>query len=175
MPRAAAKRSTTTGTPAARTRIEPQVPAVQTREDRAIYRALQILDKRLRKQGALTNSPESAASLMRLHLAPLDVEHFGCLFLDSQHRMIAFELLTRGTVDSASVYPREVVRRAMELNASGVIFGHNHPSGNAEPSAADKSLTLTLRHSLALVNVRVLDHLVIGDSAPVSFAERGWI
>lgn len=168
MPRAALKRST-----ASQTQIVETPP--RTAEDRAIYRALQILDQRMRKRCEVVSSPQSAATIMRLRLARLKSEHFVCLFLDTQHRVIAFEILARGTIDGAAVYPREVVRRALELNAAAVILGHNHPSGIAEPSAADRVLTERLRQALGLIDVRVLDHLVIGDGMPVSFAERGWI
>lgn len=170
MPRAAKKRSTA---PHAQTQIVETPP--RTAEDRAIYRALQILDRRMSARGAVLSSPQAAVDAMRLRLARLRAEHFVCLFLSTQHRMIAFEILARGTIDGAAIYPREVVRRALELNAAAVILGHNHPSGIAEPSAADRALTERLRHALGLIDVRVLDHLVVGDGTPVSFAERGWI
>jgi DNA repair protein RadC len=94
------------------------------------------------------------------------------MFLDNQHHLISFEELFFGTIDSASVYPREVVKAALKTNAAAVIFAHNHPSGDATPSQADKRITQRLKDALALVDIRVLDHIVIGDSA-VSFAERG--
>src|SRR5690606_13373899 len=97
------------------------------------------------------------------------------LFLDTRHRALAFEELFRGTVDGAEVHPREVVRRALAHNAAALIVGHNHPSGSAEPSAADRAVTARLKQSLALVDVRLLDHFVIGDGAPVSLAARGWV
>lgn len=100
-------------------------------------------------------------------------EQFACLFLDSQHRVIDFEILFHGTIDSASVYPREVVKRCLQLNAAAVIFAHNHPSGVAEPSQADERITARLVAALALVDIRVLDHFVVGDGQLVSFAERG--
>ncbi len=102
-------------------------------------------------------------------------EQFACLFLDSQHRVLGFETLFQGTIDAASVYPREVMRRCMELNAAAVIFAHNHPSGIAEPSQADRRITERLVEALGLVDIRVLDHFVVGDGEPVSFAERGWL
>ncbi len=101
-------------------------------------------------------------------------EVFGALFLDNQHRTLAFEELARGTLDGASVYPREVVKAALKHGAAAVIFAHNHPSGVAEPSAADRILTERLKAALALVDIRVLDHFVVGEEI-VSFAERGWI
>ena len=95
------------------------------------------------------------------------------LFLDSRHRVLAFEELFRGTIDGASVHPREVVRRALQHNAAAVIFSHNHPSGVAEPSQADQRITLRLREALGLVDVRVLDHLIVGDGDCCSLAQRG--
>ena len=99
---------------------------------------------------------------------------FAALFLDTRHRALAFEELFRGTIDGAEVHPREVVRRALAHNAAAVIVGHNPPSGNPEPSAADRAVTAQLKQSLALVDVRLLDHFVIGDGVPVSLAARGW-
>lgn len=111
--------------------------------------------------------------LARLHDRPHEV--FCCLFLDSQHRVVACEDLFRGTLDGASVYPREVVKRALHHNAGAVIIAHNHPSGMPEPSAADRHITRRLVDALALVEVRVLDHVVVGRGRVVSFARRGWI
>jgi DNA repair protein RadC len=102
-------------------------------------------------------------------------EVFAALFLDNQHRLLHYQELFHGTIDGASVYPREVVKRVLQLNAAAVIFAHNHPSGVAEPSQADRHITLQLRDALALVDVRVLDHFVVGDGEITSFAERGWI
>ena len=98
---------------------------------------------------------------------------FGVLFLDNRHRVLAFEELFRGTIDGASVHPREVVRRALQLNAAAVILSHNHPSGVAEPSQADRQITARLREALDLVGIRVLDHLVVGDGDCCSLADRG--
>ena len=100
---------------------------------------------------------------------------FACLFLDNRHRVLAYEELFRGSIDGASVHPREVVRHCMRHNAAAVIFAHNHPSGIAEPSAADRAITLRLRDALALVDVRVLDHFVVGSGTPTSLAQRGMI
>ena len=102
-------------------------------------------------------------------------EVFACLFLDNKHRMIAFEELFRGTIDSANVYPREVVKHALSHNAAAVIFAHNHPSGVAEPSQADYAITDRLKSALATVEIRVLDHIVVGDGETVSFAETGYL
>ncbi|MCG6507504.1 DNA repair protein RadC, partial [Vibrio parahaemolyticus] len=102
-------------------------------------------------------------------------EAFYILFLDNQHRVIRDEVLFEGTIDAASVYPREVVKRALHHNAAALILAHNHPSGVAEPSQADRRITQRLTDALALVDIRVLDHFVVGDGDVVSFAERGWI
>jgi DNA repair protein RadC len=119
------------------------------------------------------DSPGAVKDYVQLQLASLPHEVFAVLFLDSQHRLIKLDEMFRGTLGQTSVYPREVVRRAIALNAAAVILAHNHPSGLAEPSRADEFLTQTLKSALALVDVRVLDHLVVGCGSVVSFAERG--
>jgi DNA repair protein RadC len=124
---------------------------------------------------ALLNNPQATREYLRLRLRDLPHEVFACLYLDNQHRLLAFEELFRGTIDGASVYPREVVKAALKHNAAALILAHNHPSGIAEPSGADRSLTRRLKEALALVDIRVLDHLVVGDRDVVSLAERGWI
>ena len=121
------------------------------------------------------STPTAAAEYLRMHFLGKDHETFTILFLDSQHRVLSVEELFRGTIDGASVYPREVVKAALRHNAAAVILAHNHPSGIAEPSAADRALTDRLRQALAVVDIRSLDHLVVGGSAVVSFAERGWL
>lgn len=117
--------------------------------------------------------PADAADYLIARLRGETQEVFLCLFLDTRHRVIAADELGRGTIDGASVYPREVVRRTLAHNAAALIFAHNHPSGVCEPSAADRRLTERLRDALALIDVRVLDHLIIGEGEPVSFARRG--
>lgn len=121
----------------------------------------------------LLSCSSSVRRFLRLKLAHLPREVFACLFLDNRHRLIQFEILFLGTVDRASVHPREVLRRALELNSAAVIFAHNHPSGIAEPSASDLALTRDLTDLLGRIDVRVLDHLVVGRGSEVSFAERG--
>ncbi len=121
------------------------------------------------------NAPGDAARFFKARLSDLPHEVFGCLFLDTRHRLIRYEELFRGTVDGATVYPREVLKRSLHHNASAVIVGHNHPSGIAEPSEADRSITLRLARALALVDIRLLDHLVVSRNGHVSLAERGWI
>ena len=118
--------------------------------------------------------PAAVRRLLQARLRDRDHETFAALFLDNQHRVIAFDELSQGTIDGASVYPREVIKAALKHGAAAVIFAHNHPSGVAEPSAADRSLTERLKAALAQVDIRVLDHFVVGEQV-VSFAERGWI
>lgn len=120
-------------------------------------------------------NPEETRRFLKLNLVREEQEIFCALFLDSQHRIIAFERLFMGTIDGASVYPREVVKKALKRNAAALIFAHNHPSGVAEPSLADRTITRRLIEALALVDIRVLDHFVIGSDEVVSFAERGLI
>ncbi len=126
------------------------------------------------KNEALTSS-SATAKYLSAKLRDRPRETFLVLYLDNQHRPMRDEILFEGTINAASVYPREVVRRALELGANAVILAHNHPSGIAEPSAADKKITIRISDALALVDIRVLDHMVIGDGEVVSFAERGLI
>ena len=121
----------------------------------------------------LFDSPQRVKDYLALNLRPLGHEAFALLFLDSQHRSIAFEVMFRGTLAHTSVHPREIVKRALALNAAAVVLAHNHPSGVAEPSRADEMVTQAVRAALQLVDVRVLDHLVVGADSVLSFAERG--
>jgi DNA repair protein RadC len=121
------------------------------------------------------NSPTDSADYLKARLCHLPHEVFACLFLDTRHRVVAYEELFRGTIDGASVYPREVVRACLRHRASAVILAHNHPSGVAEPSRADQEITRVLIDALALMDIRVLDHLVIGQGEPVSMAAMGLI
>lgn len=118
-------------------------------------------------------SPDATRRYLKLRLRGLPHEVFACLFLDNRHRVIEYRELFRGTIDGASVHPREVLREAIRWNAAAVIFAHNHPSGVAEPSQSDLQITERLRNTLALVDVRVLDHIIVGEGDGVSFAERG--
>jgi DNA repair protein RadC len=167
---------TNLGAPMAANR-EPPSPAVpetdqQLREQRLLERARQILLRRIR-QGTCLSDPATVKDYLRLQVGHLEHEVFGCLFLDNQHAMIAAEDLFRGTIDGASVYPREVVKRALALNAAAVIFYHNHPSGVSEPSQSDQRLTQRLKAALGTVDIRVLDHFVVGSAEALSFSERG--
>ena len=126
-------------------------------------------------RGEAMSDPGMAGRYFSQRLRSHPQEVFAALFLDSRHRALAFEELFRGTIDGAEVHPREVVRRALVHNAAALIVGHNHPSGNREPSAADRAVTAQLKQALALVDVRLLDHFVVGDGAAVSMAARGWV
>ncbi len=132
------------------------------------------LASQLARGNALT-SPALVRHYLTSQLRHLGHEEFAVLFLDTQHRIIRYESLFRGTLDSASVYPRDVAKRALELGAGALIIAHNHPSGVAEPSDADRRITERLKEALGLFDIRVLDHFVVGDGEVVSFAERGWI
>jgi DNA repair protein RadC len=125
------------------------------------------------KAGVSLNSPLAVRNYLSLLLQARPVEVFAAIFLDAQNRAIAAEELFSGTLTQTSVYPREVVKRALALNAASVIFAHNHPSGVAEPSRADEVLTQALKQALATVDIRVLDHFIVGEGTPMSFAERG--
>ena len=126
-------------------------------------------------QKPLFNTPQAVRDYLQLQLGGLHHEVFAVLFLDSQHRLIALQEMFRGTLTQTSVYPREVVKQALTLNASSVVLAHNHPSGTAQPSRADEALTHTLKAALALVDVRVLDHFVVTASQAVSMAELGLV
>ncbi|MCO7522236.1 MULTISPECIES: DNA repair protein RadC [unclassified Pseudomonas] len=125
------------------------------------------------KQGSAVDSPKSVKDYLKYQLRGRFNEVFGCLFLDNKHRLIGFELLFEGTIDRTHVHPRQVVRRCLELNAAAVIVCHNHPSGGAEPSQEDVYMTSTLKKALGLIDVRLIDHLVVGDADPFSFVEHG--
>lgn len=129
----------------------------------------------MRIDGDVLSSPDSVRSYLRLKLRGYPYEVFSCLFLSNRHAVIDFKEMFRGTIDGASVHPREVVRACIELNAAAVILAHNHPSGVSEPSQADLRITQRLKEALALVDVRVLDHIIVGEGESVSLAERGMI
>lgn len=138
----------------------------------ALEIARRYLQENLQQSDVLANPQDTRCYLsMRLHGHTREV--FACLFLDSANRVIRYDELFHGTINSATVHPREVVRRSLSYNAAAVILAHNHPSGVAEPSAADKYITEQIKQALNLVDVRVLDHIIVGDGYVVSFAERG--
>ena len=162
--------------------VQP-LPDIRTRaqleaasDDAIIAEAKEILAKRVRRGQALT-SPDTVKDYLLLQYSNREAELFGCIFLTNQHEVIVVEELFYGTIDGASVYPREVLKRALQLNAAAVTFFHNHPSGATEPSEADLRMTQTLKTALKVVEIRVLDHIIIGAAArrPLSFAERGLI
>jgi DNA repair protein RadC len=147
-------------------------PATAARILCALELSRRALRESLVRHGTLT-SPETTRQFLHAQLRDREYEVFCCLYLDNRHRIIEFQEIFRGTIDGASVYPREVVKLALRQNAAAVIFAHNHPSGVAEPSAADERITSRLQKALALVDIRVLDHMIVGDGACVSLAERG--
>lgn len=151
-------------------------PAPHT-DDEIILKALHILNRRVSKQDLLT-SPDDVKNYLIMRAATLEDpnrEVFSVLYLDSQHRLITVQDEFVGTISQTSVYPREIVRAALRHGAAAVVLTHNHPSGNVEPSKADEILTQTLKSTLALVDVRVLDHIVVAGGQAVSMAERGLI
>ncbi|WP_408951223.1 DNA repair protein RadC [Lysobacter sp. Hz 25] len=144
----------------------------------ALKAALELATRCLRAEldrGTALTDPESAGRYFAQRLRGLQHEVFAVMFLDARHRVIGFEEMFQGTINGAEVHPREVVRRALQRNAAAVIVGHNHPSGNAEPSQDDRAVTARLKQALSLVEIRLLDHFVVGDGLPISMAARGWI
>jgi len=145
----------------------------------AVLRALPELARRYYSQslpsGETIRNPADTEAFLQARMRHLDHELFCCLFLDNRHRVLGFDELFRGTIDGTSVYPREVVKEALAINAAAVILAHNHPSGVAEPSQADERITRRLKSALDLVDIRLLDHLIIGDGKATSLARRGLI
>jgi len=127
------------------------------------------------RRGTPLGCPADTRRFLTARLRRHEHEVFACLFLDNRHRLICFEEMFRGTVNGASVYPREIAKRGLHHNAAAIIIAHNHPSGVAEPSQADRAITTRIRDAMALIDVRLMDHFVVGDGQIVSFAERGWI
>ena len=154
--------------------VTPQAPAGDASEDHVIYEALRILEGRMRRPGAPMDSVAAVRDYLRIRMAELEHEEFGVLLLDGAHALIEDARLFRGTLTQASVYPREVVKLALLRNAAAVILYHNHPSTCVTPSTADEMLTKSLKGALNLVDVRVLDHIIVGGTTrPASFAELG--
>lgn len=139
-----------------------------------LQKAAEILLSKVNDSDVLDN-PELVKRFLQYKIAPLEYEVFVVLFLNNRHKLISYEEMFRGTIDGASVYPREVVKQALSNNSAAAIIAHNHPSGVAEPSMADERITQRLKEALALVDIRLLDHLIIGDNETVSLAERGVI
>ena len=145
---------------------------VPVNDEEVIHTALKILAQRVAK-GSLMSSPSAVKNYLRLRFGDLQHEVFCALFLDKRHRLIACDELFRGTIDGASVHPREIVKTALRYNAAAVVLAHNHPSNCGEPSHADELITQRLKAALELVEIRVLDHLIVCVGEAVSFAERG--
>lgn len=142
---------------------------------RTIRRAINLLEKYLRQPGVSFTSSAAARDWLRLQLAEQEREVFMVLYLDNQHCLLGSETLFAGSINHVQIHPREVVKSALRFNAAAVVLAHNHPSGDPEPSQCDRNITGRLKEVLALVDVKTLDHLVIGSEDIVSFAERGWI
>lgn len=167
-------------TPALCAESLPRYAAVPSHRSASVTNLLQCACELLRRQellalqrGPALTSPTDVKDYLHMHFAGYEHEAFVVVFLDAQHQVLTIEEMFRGTLNQASVYPREIVKRALQLAAGAVVLAHNHPSGLAEPSRADEYLTLTLKSALQLIDVRVLDHLVVGQSSVVSFSERG--
>lgn len=141
--------------------------------DPIVRQAIGVLEERLFKRGVALTSPAAVRAYLRLQLAAEPLEVFAVVFLDTRHRVIAYEPMFKGTIDGATVYPRVVVKRALEHNSAAVIFAHNHPSGVSDPSQSDQTLTTLLKSALELIDVRVLDHFIVGEGHPFSFSEAG--
>lgn len=151
----------------------PQELPLTTR--RTVQRALALLEHHLREPGASFTSTTVVRDWLRLKMTGLEREMFLVLYLNQQNQLITHETLFTGTINSTEVHPREVVKSALRHNAAAVLFAHNHPSGEAEPSQADRQITARLVKALSLVEIRVLDHCIVGSMTVVSFAERGWL
>ena len=153
-----------------------RVPKPLTNEQtRLIEQAETLMRSRIRADGTQLSDPSAAGSMFRYRLANHEREVFSIAFLTTRHRVICVEDMFIGTLDGAEVHPREVVKRALELNAAAIICAHNHPSMNNEPSAADRAVTARLKQALALVDIRLLDHFVVSADGYTSMAARGWV
>lgn len=144
-------------------------------DQQAVREALTLLEGQLREPGTSFTSSHAVRDWLRLQLAALEREALSVLWLDNQHRLLAHDTLFLGTINSITVHPREVVKSGLKNNAAAAVLAHNHPSGKAEPSQADRLITERLKQALDLVDIRLLDHLVVGGMDIVSFAERGWL
>lgn len=144
-------------------------------DQQTVRTALTLLERQLREPGASFTSSHAVRDWLRLQLASLEREEFTVLFLDNLHRLIAHETLFTGTINHTQVHPREVVKSGLRYNAAAAVLAHNHPSGEAEPSQADRQVTTRIQQALELVDIRLLDHLVVGGMEITSFAERDWL
>ena len=152
--------------------VESLSAVAAQREDLIIQQAIALLERRIFKVGPCLSRPAAVRDYLRLKLVAEPNEVFAIVFLDSMHQVLAYEPMFRGTINSTAVYPRVVVQRVLELKAAAVVFAHQHPSGVTEPSSADRALTQQLQAALALIDVRVLDHIIVGQGIPYSFAEH---
>lgn len=159
--------------------MTPSLPrfaaALPSCAQRTIREALTLLEQQLREPGAAFTSTTAVRDWLRLQLATLEREEFVVLFVDNQHRLLAHDTLFTGTINHTQVHPREVVKAGLKHNCAAVIVAHSHPSGLAEPSQADRQITERLKQALGLVDIRLLDHLVVGGMDVTSFSERGWL
>ena len=153
----------------------PDSGGISPAAQRTIRRALTLLERQLREPGASFTSTTAVRDWLRLQLASLEREVFTVLFLDNQHRLLEHETLFLGTINHTEVHPREIVKSALRHNTAAVILAHNHPSGITDASKADRTITSRIVNALTLVDIRVLDHFIIGDGDALSFAERGWL
>lgn len=153
--------------------ISPQAPVLPLTAQRTLKRALTLLDRHLRETGVAFTSTQAARDWLKLKMAGLEREVFMVLYLNQQNQLITHETLFAGSISSTEVHPREVVKRALYFNAAAVILAHNHPSGDTTPSQADKTITQRLVQALQLVDIRVPDHLIVGGTQILSFAEHG--
>ena len=153
--------------------VEPRFAPMSQSDDWIIRQAIALLEQRVFKKGPSLERPAAVKDYLRLKLAAEPNEVFAIVFLNSMHEVLAYEPMFRGTINSATVHARVIVQRALELNAAAVILSHQHPSGATEPSSADRALTQQLQAALALIDVRVLDHIIVGQGIPYSFAEHG--
>lgn len=150
------------------------VVAITDPDDAVIEQAMAILDKRMRR-GPIFTDPKTVGNYLKLQLQGHEREHFAAMFLNTRHNLLAYEVLFTGSLDCAEVHPREIVKQALRHNASAVVIAHNHPSGDPTPSAADRAITLRIRDALRMVDIRLLDHFVIGVGDPYSMASKGEI
>ncbi|CAI1200295.1 TPA: DNA repair protein RadC [Yersinia enterocolitica] len=153
--------------------ISPLAPVLPLSAQRTVQHAVALLDRHLRETGVAFTSTQAARDWLRLKMAGLEREEFMVLYLNQQNQLIANETLFTGTINSTEVHPREVVKRALYFNAAAVLLAHNHPSGDTTPSQADKAVTQRLVQALQLVDIRVPDHLIVGGTQILSFAEHG--
>lgn len=148
-------------------------PAYGDQDDAIVAKALRILERRLKKPGLSVDSPKTIKDFASLKLAELEREVFAVFWLNAQNQLMEYQELFVGSLTQTSVYPREVVKAGLKVNAAAAIFAHNHPSGTCEPSRADELLTTDLKRALEIVEIKVLDHIVVGDINTTSFAEKG--